>query len=898
MDPYDVGVAERWFEGEPDFPTEMPVPAAWNVHGAEYASEELLQKYVALQLNGKHLPGTVEEQERLFHTYPGPAWYRKTVSIPEAWEGMRPWLVLGGVHRYADVWINGRHMGAHLSYLLPFRIDLSGIARPGDDLDIRVRVDARRNREIDPLMGCMDTLDFLYVSWGGLYRDVVLQATNDSRLESPFIRPDLKNNSAHISVSIVDPGATEGMRLVGEILDRSGTIVARVDEAVGPDQSEVTAVVSIPEPRLWSPDDPHLYQAKLRLEGDGRVLDAQSVRFGMREFEVRGDKFYLNGRPIFLRGYGDDAIFPNTISPPASVDEMRKRLAVAKDYGFNYVRHHSWTPPKEYLEAADELGMLLQVEFPFAYGWDLPTDPKVIQSALDQWRGMILMNRNHPSVVVWCMGNELYDGFPFAGEMYRIAKDLDPTRPVIDTDGFDLRKEPRDTMDFVVGQFVEAFSIGFGDDKYRFSDRYTKPVVAHEMGYFVTLPDLDQLKLFGTGMRPYWLYQTRDLATDKGVMERYPEWLEASYKLQALSLKTNMEAARRSKLSGTSVWLFQDYPNCAEGVVDMFFREKGISAEQFRQFNDKSVLLMDAPRRNWWQGETAEVDVLISRFEDASTTGARLQWQIVAEDRVVQSGEFADLDVVTGGVQHLAKLKIKMPATGKAQKLTLQVRLTDETGRIRNEWDFWSYPPNPAEATDPVVVMESELEPLSKVWPIQPAQSKSEKDPLLIVDKLTPQVLEQLEAGGRVLLLAKGQDFPVEKTNFRLSSWDGGGPSGTVVDMAHPVMRAVPNDGWCDLHFYYLIQGSVTAQLTAMGADVEPIVRCIDRSTRLDHRAYLFEAQVGKGRLLVSTFNFALALEQEDPLSVFLLRELIRYAGGDEFRPTAQLPVSLFDAAE
>src|SRR5262249_1126235 len=152
-------------------------------------------------------------------------------------------------------------------------------------------------------------------------------------------------------------------------------------------------------------------------------------------------------------------------------------------------------------------------------------------------------------------------------------------------------------------QFGEGNSIGFQDAKYHIREDIRKPVIAHEMGYFVTLPALDQASLFGRALRPYWLTQTRDLAERNGVGNSYADWLKASYRLQGVCLKSNLEAARRSRLSGTSVWLFQDYPNCAEGVVDMYFRPKALSAEEFRQFNAPTVLLLDVPSLNWRAGD-------------------------------------------------------------------------------------------------------------------------------------------------------------------------------------------------------------------------------------------------------------------------------------------------------
>ena len=144
-----------------------------------------------------------------------------------------------------------------------------------------------------------------------------------------------------------------------------------------------------------------------------------------------------------------------------------------------------------------------------------------------------------------------------------------------------------------------------------------------------------------------------------------------------------------------------------------------------------------------------------------------------------------------------------------------------------------------------------------------------------------------------MFLLDPEPSFAVERTNFRLSSWDGGGPSGTIVNLKHPAMSDFPSDGWCDLQFYPLIQNSKTILLTPLSAKIEPLVRCIDRPTRLADRAYLFEVSMGRGKLLVSGFNFGQALKSGDPAAVFLFDRLIRYALGSDFKPKESLPVNV-----
>ena len=138
--------------------------------------------------------------------------------------------------------------------------------------------------------------------------------------------------------------------------------------------------------------------------------------------------------------------------------------------------------------------------------------------------------------------------------------------------------------------------------------------------------------------------------------------------------------------------------------------------------------------------------------------------------------------------------------------------------------------------------------------------------------------------------------FATEPTNYRLSSWDGGGPSGTEIEREHPALRAMPNEGWGDLQFFYLIQGSKTIFLDSLPAKIRPLVRCIDRPQRLSNRAYLFEAAVGRGKLLVSGVNFGRAIEIEDPAATHVLSRLVDYALGPEFVPTEKLPVEFLSA--
>jgi hypothetical protein len=162
--------------------------------------------------------------------------------------------------------------------------------------------------------------------------------------------------------------------------------------------------VDIPNARLWTPDTPNLYTARVKLVQGEQVLHELSVRFGLREITAEGRKLFLNGKPLFLAGYGDDTTYPITGMMPWDKETYLKNLRLMRSLGFNFVRHHSCTPHDEYFEAADEVGMLVQPEAGMAYDkfW-----PKAHVLFAKEWPHLVRAFRNHPSVWAWCTGNEL-----------------------------------------------------------------------------------------------------------------------------------------------------------------------------------------------------------------------------------------------------------------------------------------------------------------------------------------------------------------------------------------------------------------------------------------------------------------------------------------------------------
>ena len=284
----------------------------------------------------------------------------------------------------------------------------------------------------------------------------------------------------------------------------------------------------MPGARLWSPDDPHLYTATVRLMEDGRERDRVEERFGMREVATKGHTLLLNGKPLYLRGYGDDNIEVLTGVPPASKDVYLERLRLARSFGFNAVRFHSMTPAPEFFEAADEVGLLVMAELPVAYTQYFLPHREFLKRELE---GVLRAHRNHPSFLSLTLGNEFNLDWlktdaerkefqAGVDELYRLAKSIDPDRTVLSNDGLLLR--PTDMASLYAGAPNDI------------------PTVRHEFGsYYCSLPDPSLIPLFTGVMEPAWLEEKKTWVERSGLAAVYPEYCEEFPKAAAVGTQVS-----------------------------------------------------------------------------------------------------------------------------------------------------------------------------------------------------------------------------------------------------------------------------------------------------------------------------------------------------------------------
>ena len=488
LDPQDQGEAQAWHSSGVAFTRTIAVPGAWQAQGVG------------------------EAKGALRHDYAGVAWYRRTVAVSETWRGKSVWLRIGGAHRSTTLYVNGRKIGEHRGFSAPFTFDVTGVVRPGQDNVIALRIanpgaiPLEGPREQKPLQptGMLNYLG----NWGGIYGNVELEATDPTRIELVYVRPDVERKLARFVLTVQN---RETKAYSGQVTVAVGPrYQGRTSVQVEPGgRTEVEVVVAMPDARLWSPADPHLYSATITV-GQGRhERDRVEERFGMRQVQTRGNVLLLNGKPLYLRGYGDDNIEVLTGFPPSSRSVYVERLRRARAFGFNAVRFHSMTPSEEFFHAADEVGMFVMAELPAAYTQYVLPHRAFLRQELED---IVMAYRNRPSLLSVAFGNEFnlswletdterqsfletVDGF------YRLAKSLHPDGLILSNDGYIMR--PTD--------LVSHFGGGLPD----------LPVVKHEFGeYYCSLPDISLVDKFTGVLVPEWLHVKRKWVNEHGLSDQ------------------------------------------------------------------------------------------------------------------------------------------------------------------------------------------------------------------------------------------------------------------------------------------------------------------------------------------------------------------------------------------
>ena len=361
--------------------------------------------------------------------------YHKTFVAPEAWRGKKVLIEFEGVYMNAELWLNGHFVGRHPYGYTSFAFDLTPL------------LDYEGNNELRVVVNNACPLNSRWYSGSGIYRHVWLMVADPVHVDHWGVyitTPEIRQGeaTARVRTTILnESGASADVTLTSSVVSPGGAAVAEATTCAAiaaHDQVEIGQDVRVPNPQCWSPDTPVLYLLETKVSVAGRVVDSLTTPFGIRSLQVDAEHgFLLNGEPLLLKG--GCVHHDNGVLGAASYDRSEERkVELLKASGYNAVRCAHNPPAPSFLDACYRLG-LLAIDEAFDM-WRAPKTPNDYHVYFDDWwqrdvESMVRRDRNHPSVVMWSVGNELVErGQPEGVEIARTLADqirsLDPTRPI------------------------------------------------------------------------------------------------------------------------------------------------------------------------------------------------------------------------------------------------------------------------------------------------------------------------------------------------------------------------------------------------------------------------------------------------------------------------------------
>lgn len=376
-------------------------------------------------------------------------WYARDFSIPEKWKGKEVLLHFGAVDYECWIWLNGREIGSHKGGNVPFHLNITGFLKPGEN-KLMVRVEDRQ----DPLQPRGKQVVGLkpeacdYDRTTGIWQTVWLEPVPQARIEYLQIKTKIdfgKNNSnsklkiVNCKLEIVTTGWETGQEVEAYIYYK-GKEIAKKAVQLGNGVAEIE--IPVRNPKLWSPEDPNLYDISLKLTDGKKTIDEVKTYCGIRTVSVKGNRVLLNNKPYYLKLVLDQGYYPESLLALPSDEAVKKDIEFTKAFGFNGCRKHQKVDDPRFYYWADRLGLIVWAEMANARSWSRGSE----EMFFHEWPKVVKRDINHPCVIAWVPFNESW-GVPELGKetrqqeyvkkVVRLTRELDPTRLVVDNDGWE-----------------------------------------------------------------------------------------------------------------------------------------------------------------------------------------------------------------------------------------------------------------------------------------------------------------------------------------------------------------------------------------------------------------------------------------------------------------------------
>ena len=925
------GIAEGWYKPNYQLNDQMRLPASMPQQlkgddisvdtrwvGSLYDSSYFFNPYMKKYRN----PGK-DMKLQFFLTpdkhYVGKAWYKRTITLPEGEAVPMYSLYLERPHITTAVWVNGEKVGdVQKSLSVPHVYYLYGLLKPGENT-IAICVD-NDPETVKVGQDSHSVTDQTQGDWNGIVGAIELRPFN--AIDYVAVYPDVDSKTARVHVEMLDrktkQNATIRLKATAFNTDKQH-VVESIPVTVTLNNTQTTVsdiTLDMGEGMLlWDEFHPQLYKLEVEVTTKDGYVSRKETVFGMRKLEIRGKMFYLNGHEILLRGTVENCDFPNTGYPPMDLEAWLKLFKTCKAYGLNHMRFHTYCPPEAAFLAADMTGFYLQPEGPSwpNHGVKLGRGEPIDTYLMEEGLAIVDEYGNHPSFTFFAFGNEpagnwvkwstehvakikahdprhLYCGFSVGGGWaWQPGSEF-----AVKAGARGLNEWTRRPPESVVN-FEKNITTYNGKDMP--NTPITMPFVSHETGQWCAFPNFSEISKY-TGVNKAKNFEIfRDLLRDNGMESRAQDFLWASGRLQLLCYKAEIERTLRTpNYAGFQLLSLNDYSGqgtALVGVTDVFFEDKGYTFNQeFHNFCSPVVPLAKIPKFTYQNDEMFEADVEVSQFSEKEIKKATPKWIIykypmkntavkkAANKEVYARGEMTTRDLPIGGNIDLGHISVSLSDIKEPTEMTLVVYIAGAEGI--NYWSFWVYPS-------------------SSVANIQYEKKTWAPKGIYVTDSLDTKAMKVLGKGGKVLICAAGkvtygkevvQQFtPV----FWNTSWFKMRPphtTGIFVENTHPIFDLFPTANHSDMQWWELVNHAQVMQFTDFPLDFQPLVQSIDTWFVSRKIGMLFEANVGKGKLVMTTMDITNNLDKR--IVARQMREsILAYMQSDQFNPYWTLDASL-----
>ncbi|MCD6346250.1 MAG: glycoside hydrolase family 2, partial [Bacteroidales bacterium] len=676
LDPDDIGLSSEW--SKMDFDKTIDLPGTTDE--ADYGEKTTDTAYGVLSREYKYI---------------GVAWYSKKVSIPASWEEQGVMLLLERVLWESQVFVDGQYVGMQDGLGTPHWHNL-GVLSPGEH-----KITLRINNDMVHNIGDKGHAYGAYMQsiWNGVVGKIELQARNSIHITQVRTFPKTNTNSLKVEITSQNPAGDELNYLITLREKESQKIVDLTEYLTDKEKFELELK---PENEIhdWTEFNPFLYELVVQINPP-LSTDKSVTTFGFANVSHNQHHVLINNEPVFLRGNLDCIHFPLTGYPAMDVDSWKTIFGKYKEYGLNHVRFHSWCPPDAAFTAADELGIYIQAEASVWIDWWMGVDmiargrPEMETKGHPQGIGrgdtdsdefiraemqrMVDTYGNHPSFVMFCIGNELgSSNFTLMGEWIKSLKEYDPRRLYAASTARTITPYCDYSATHNIPGIGGVRQRLYNHTDWNYEDHYSKarvPIIAHEVGQWPVYPDWSEIKKYTGVLKARNLEQLAHLAMERGIYDQDKEFRSSSGKLSALLYKDEIESFMRTRsCAGYQLLSMQDYIGQGEALIgwlDSFYDPKGaLDPATARQYMNAVVPLISLPSYTFIGGDTLNIKAQLHQFGPTDLKDQVISWTLLNENKqTIQDGRFDPADYPKGVLNDIGNISILLPDGDSARSL-------------------------------------------------------------------------------------------------------------------------------------------------------------------------------------------------------------------------------------